>query len=87
MRTIFDGLVEEFRAWHLFEQQPGNSPRRGLPEASGLGPPGYGGDGGPGYFGTPGYEAPRYDDDYDYDRAPRHGRDLGGATPWPGGRR
>ena len=30
MRTIFDGLVEEFRAWHLFEQQAGNSPQRDL---------------------------------------------------------
>ena len=53
MRTIFDGLVEEFRAWHLFEQQARNSPRRDLP---GPGVPGYslggyeaGGSSGPGY--------------------------------------
>lgn len=98
MRTIFDGLVEEFRAWHLFEQQAGNSPRRDLPDVRGLGLPEYGGGGygadgssGPGYFGTPGYEAPGYEapgyDGGDYDRAPRHGPDLGGAAPRPGGRR
>ncbi len=53
MRTIFDGLVEEFRAWHLFEQQAGNSPRRDL---RGPGEPGYslggyeaGGASGPGF--------------------------------------
>ena len=53
MRTIFDGLVDEFRAWHLFEQQAGSSPRRDLP---GPGVPGYslrgydaGGSSGPGY--------------------------------------
>ncbi len=33
--TIFDGLVEEFRAWHLFEQQDGNSPQRELAELPG----------------------------------------------------
>lgn len=106
MRTIFDGLVEEFRAWHLFEQQAGNSPRRDLPDLAGVGLPQYGGGGygaggysgpdygAPGYgtagFGTPGYEpggyeAPGYGG-ADYDRTPRHGRDLGGAAPGPGGR-
>ena len=43
MRTIFDGLVEELRAWHLFEQQDGNSPQRDLAELPGLGRPRYGG--------------------------------------------
>jgi hypothetical protein len=84
MRTIFDGLVEEFRAWHLFEQQAGNSPRRDLPDLPGLGLPDYGAGGyrvdgysGPGY-GTPGYGGA------EYDRAPRHGRDLGAGAPQPG---
>ena len=45
MRTIFDGLVEEFRAWHLFEQQAGNSPQRDLRDLPGLGLPGYGAGG------------------------------------------
>ena len=45
--TIFDGLVEEFRAWHLFEQQAGNSPQRELAELPGLSLPGYGGSPGP----------------------------------------
>jgi|ERR1017187_8386896 hypothetical protein len=76
MRTIFDGLVEEFRAWHLFEQQAGNSPRRDVPDVPGLSLPGYGAGGygadgysGPGYgtpeyggtgFGVPGFGAPEY---------------------------
>ena len=99
MRTIFDGLVEEFRAWHLFEQQAGNSPRRDLPDLPGLGLPDYGAGGyrvagysGPGY-GTPGYGMPQYGEaeygaaeygEAEYDRAPRHGRDLGAAAPQPG---
>ena len=71
MRTIFDGLVEEFRAWHLFEQQAGNSPQRDLAELPGLGRPDYGaggydadGYGGPGYgpsgWGAPGAGTPEY---------------------------
>jgi hypothetical protein len=117
MRTIFDGLVEEFRAWHLFEQQAGNSPRRELPGLATLGRPDYGvsGYGAGGYnsagygppsfsppsfgmptyeepgsgaagFGTAGYDAPGYGG-ADHDRAPRHGRDLGGPAPQAGGRR
>ena len=53
MRTIFDGLVEEFRAWHLFEQQAGNSPRRDLP---GPGVPGYS----PGGYEAGGSSSPGY---------------------------
>ncbi len=99
MRTIFDGLVEEFRAWHLFEQQAGNSPRRDLPDLPGLGLPDYGAGGyqvagysGPGY-GTPGYGMPQYGEaeygaaehgEAEYGRAPRHGRDLGATAPQPG---
>jgi hypothetical protein len=76
MRTIFDGLVEEFRAWHLFEQQAGNSPQRELAELPGLDLPDYGagsydanGYRGPGYgpsgwgaadAGTPEYPVPEY---------------------------
>ncbi len=56
MRTIFDGLVEEFRAWHLFEQQAGNSTRRELRDLPGLGLPGYG----PGGYEARGYEAGGY---------------------------
>jgi hypothetical protein len=94
MRTIFDGLVEEFRAWHLFEQQAGNSPRRDLPDLPGPGLPGYGAAGyrvagysGPGY-GTPEYGGPEYGGagygGPEYGRAPRHGRDLGAGAPQPG---
>ena len=112
MRTIFDGLVEEFRAWHLFEQQAGNSARRDLPDLPAMGLPDYGagrygadgygaGDyGDPGYqadpfgtpghgkagFGAPGSGAPGYGGPR-YDRGPRHGRELGGAAPRPGGPR
>ena len=57
MRTIFDGLVEEFRAWHLFEQQAGHSPRRDLPDLPGLGLPGYGPDG----YESRGYEPRGYE--------------------------
>jgi hypothetical protein len=83
MRTIFDGLVEEFRAWHLFEQHPGDSPQRELP---GLGLPGYGPGGyeARGYgLGAPGPEAPGYGE-AGYDRGARPGRDLRGTAPWPG---
>ncbi|MGD0927744.1 MAG: hypothetical protein ABR926_21405 [Streptosporangiaceae bacterium] len=66
MRTIFDGLVEEFRAWHLFEQQAGNSAQRDLPDLLGMRLPGYdaGANGagvynGPSY-GTPGFGTPAF---------------------------
>jgi hypothetical protein len=66
MRTIFDGLVEEFRAWHLFGQQAGNSAQRDLPDLLGMRLPGYdaGANGagvydGPSY-GTPGFETPAF---------------------------
>ncbi|HEY8044865.1 MAG TPA: hypothetical protein VIF35_11395 [Streptosporangiaceae bacterium] len=89
MRTIFDGLVEEFRAWHLFEQQAGNSPRRDLPDLPGLGLPGYGAAGyrvagyiGPEY-GTPEYGGPEYGDaeygDAEYGGAEYGGAEYGGA--------
>ena len=59
MRTIFDGLVEEFRAWHLFEQQAGDSPQRDLPGLFGPDLPGYGPGGyEPGGYGGPGYAPP-----------------------------
>ena len=61
MRTIFDGLVEEFRAWHLFEQQAGNSPRREVPDLAGLGLPDYGRSGyGTGGYNGAGYSPPRF---------------------------
>ncbi len=71
MRTIFDGLVEEFRAWHLFEQQAGNSRRREPADVPGPGLPGdhaggYGAGGfrrpgyGPSGFPVAGYGAPEY---------------------------
>lgn len=91
MRTIFDGLVEELRAWHLFEQPGGNSRQRALAELPGLGRPGYGGSAGPDYgapesgapeFGRFGYGHAGY-----YDRAPRYGWDLDTAAPWPDGPR
>jgi hypothetical protein len=97
MRTIFDGLVEEFRAWHLFGQQDGNSPQRelaelpGRAEFPGLGVPGYGGFPGPEdgaaeprrpEFGRIEYGQAGY-----YDRAPRYGWDLDSAAPRPDGRR
>ena len=80
MRTIFDGLVEEFRAWHLFEQQDGNSPQRELAGLPGLGLRGYGGSPGPD-DGAPELEAPEFGGiEYGhagyYDRAPRYGWDL-----------
>ena len=59
MRTIFDGLVEELRAWHLFEQQDRNSPQRNLAELPGPGLPGYGGSPGPDY-GAPERGAPGF---------------------------
>jgi hypothetical protein len=84
MRTIFDGLVEEFRAWHLFEQQAGNSPRRDLLDLPGPGLPDYG----PGGYRVAGYSGPGYGTPEhgraEYDRAPRHGRDLGAGAPQPG---
>ena len=58
MRTIFDGLVEELRAWHLFEQPDGNSPRRELAGLPGLGR-GYGGSAGP-HDGAPEAGAPEF---------------------------
>ena len=83
MRTIFDGLVEELRAWHLFEQQDGNSPQRDLAEFPGLGrcpatvarrvlTTARRSRGAP-EFGAPGYGAPGYGG-ADHDRAPRYGR-------------
>ncbi|MCW2910538.1 MAG: hypothetical protein JWL68_5327 [Actinomycetia bacterium] len=76
MRTIFDGLVEEFRAWHLFDQQAGNPrrrehadlPGRGRPDdragrngAGGFRAPGYGPSGFPSAgYGTPEYRTPQY---------------------------
>ena len=91
MRTIFDGLVEELRAWHLFEQQDGNSRRRGLPEFPGLGRSGHGGPPGPD-DGAPGWGAPEFGGvEYGhagyYERAPRYGWDLDTAPPRPDGRR
>ncbi len=66
MRTIFDGLVEEFRAWHLFEQPAGNPPQRELRDFPGMsGSTEYGGAG---YFDR----APQYDWDLD-EAAPRPG--------------
>jgi hypothetical protein len=91
MRTIFDGLVEEFRAWHLFEQQDGNSRPRGLGEFPGLGRPGYGGSPGPDH-GAPEPAGPEFGRiEYGhagyYDRAPRYGWDLDSAMPRPDGPR
>jgi hypothetical protein len=91
MRTIFDGLVEELRAWHLFEQQDGNSPQRDLAELPGLSRPGYGGppgsdDGAP-EWGAPEFSRIEYGHAGYYDRAPRYGRDLDTAPPRPDGRR
>jgi hypothetical protein len=85
MRTIFDGLVEELRAWHLFEQQDGNSPQRDLAELPGLGLTGYGGsrrpdDGAP-EPGAPGFGRIEYGHAGYYDRAPRYGWDLDTAAP------
>jgi hypothetical protein len=87
MRTIFDGLVEEFRAWHLFEQQAGNSPQRELAEFPGLSLPGYGGSRGPDY-GAPEPAAPEFGRiEYGhagyYDRAPRYSWDLDATAPRP----
>jgi hypothetical protein len=91
MRTIFDGLVEEFRAWHLFEQQAGNSPQRELAELPGLGLPGYGGSRAPDY-GAPEPEVPEFGRiEYGhagyYDRVPRYGWDLDAAASRPDGPR
>jgi hypothetical protein len=91
MRTIFDGLVEEFRAWHLFEQQDGNSPQRELDELPGLGQPGYRGSPGPD-DGVPEPRGPEFGRiEYGhagyYERAPRYGWDLDPAVPRPDGRR
>ena len=96
MRTIFDGLVEELRAWHLFEQQDGNSPQRDRAELPGLGRPGYGGapgshDSAP-KWGAPEWGAPEFGQvEYGhagyYDRAPRYGWDLDTAPPRPDGPR
>jgi hypothetical protein len=58
MRMIFDGLVEEFRAWHLFEEHPGNSPQRDLRELSGMSRPGYNTDS----YRDRGYRGPGYAD-------------------------
>ena len=91
MRTIFDGLVEELRAWHLFEQPDGNSPQREPAGFPGLARPGYGGSPGPDdrapesgarEFGRFEYGHAGY-----YDRAPRYGWDLDTAAPWPDGPR
>ena len=96
MRTIFDGLVEELRAWHLFEQQDGNSPQRDRAELPGLGRPGYGGapgsDGSAPKWGAPEWGAPEFGQvEYGhagyYDRAPRYGWDLDTAPPRPDGPR
>jgi hypothetical protein len=86
MRTIFDGLVEELRAWHLFEQQDGNSPQRDFAELPGLGRPGYGGSPGPG-DGAPEFGRIEYGHAGYYDRAPRYGWDLDTAPPRPDGPR
>ena len=90
MRTIFDGLVEEFRAWHLFEQQAGNSPRREPAELPGLSRPGYGGSWGPDYGapqpGGPEFGRIDYGHDSYYDRAPRYGWDLDATVPGRTGR-
>jgi hypothetical protein len=90
MRTIFDGLVEEFRAWHLFEQQAGNSPQRELAEFP-PSLPGYGGSQGPDY-GAPEPMAPEFGRiEYGhagyYERAPRYGWDLDAAASRPNGPR
>ncbi|MGH3120475.1 MAG: hypothetical protein ACRDND_05505 [Streptosporangiaceae bacterium] len=91
MRTIFDGLVEELRAWHLFEQQAGNPPRRELAELPGPGRPGYGGSRGPDYGapepGTPEFGRIEYGHDGYYDRAPRYGWDLDAGAARPDGPR
>jgi hypothetical protein len=90
MRTIFDGLVEEFRAWHLFEQQDGYSPQReraelpGRAEVPGLGLRGYGGslgadDGAP-EPGVPEFGRIEYGQAGYYERAPRYGWDLDTAA-------
>ncbi len=91
MRTIFDRLVEEFRAWHLFEEQDRNSPRHELAELPGLGQPGYGGfwgpdDGAP-EPGAPEFGSTEYGHAGYYDRAPRYGWDLDpAARRWDGRR-
>ena len=59
MRMIFDGLVEEFRAWHLFEERPGSSPQRDLRDLPGMARPGIPEYERPGY-GTPAYGAAGY---------------------------
>ena len=86
MRTIFDGLVEELRAWHLFEQQDGNSPQRDLADFPGLGLPGYRGSPGPHdgapESGAPGFGTMEYGHAGYYERAPRYGWDLDPAAPW-----
>jgi hypothetical protein len=90
MRTIFDGLVEELRAWHLFEQPGGNPRQRELAGHPGLGLR-YGGSPGPDdrapepaarEFGRFEYGHAGY-----YDRAPRYGWDLDTAPPRPDGPR
>jgi hypothetical protein len=58
MRMIFDRLVEEFRAWHLFAEQPGNSPHRDLRNLPGMARPGYDA----GSLGDGGYRGPGYAD-------------------------
>ena len=58
MRMIFDGLVEEFRAWHLFAEQPGNSPHRDVRDIPGMARPGYDADS----LGDRGYRGPGYAD-------------------------
>jgi hypothetical protein len=58
---IFDGLVEEFRAWHLFEERPGSSPQRDLRDLPGMARPGYDADSlGDGDYRGPGYADPRF---------------------------
>ena len=91
MRTIFDGLVEELRAWHLFEQQDGNSRPRDRAELPGLGRAGYGGfrrpdDGAP-ELGVPEWGGIEYGHAGYYDRAPGYGWDLDTAALRPDGLR
>jgi hypothetical protein len=87
MRTIFDRLVEELRAWHLFEQQDRTSPQRGLAEFSGLSRPGYGGRPGSDYGaaepGAADFGGIEYGHAGYYDRAPRYGWDLDTAALRP----
>lgn len=91
MRTIFDGLVEELRAWHLFEQRDRNSSPRDRAALPGLGLPRYGGSPGPDDgapdSGGPEWGRIEYGHAGYYDRAPRYGWDLDPAMPRPDGPR